>query len=392
MEDQEFEPHQIWNMDETGFPTVPTNVGKIIAPRGLKRIGQAEAAERGTLVSMALAVNAAGNSVPPFFVFPRKNMQSYFMDSAPPTAGAACTESGWFQQPEFVKYLHHFIKYTNASADNKILLAIDNHISHLSIEAIDLAMDNGITMVSFPPHCSHKMQPLDVSIYGPVKGYYRTAVKDWQIANAGKAVEIRHIPGLACKALDQALTPANIKAGFTATGICPLNRNIFGSSDFVQAAQSDQRQTATLIERASDKENQRRICVLTVQMEITAHEEVYTSEPSTSIVSRSESLSSLLSDIGLFQQATPHKKSNRGRKPMKSAVLTSPDFIADLKDKKEKRDAAKKKEGRKRKKTNTGSANETATDQRASCKEKIIFIIGSRRCGFLHDLYEGFAS
>ena len=172
MDNHHFDAHHIYNMDESGFSTVPTKIGKVIGVKGLKRIGQVAAAERGSMVTMALAVNAAGNSVPPFFIFPRKNMQSYFMDSAPSTADAACNESGWMKQAEFVKYMKHFIKYAKPSRDKPALLLLDNHTSHLSIEAIDFALDNGIVMLTFPPHCSHKMQPLDVSVYGPVKAYY----------------------------------------------------------------------------------------------------------------------------------------------------------------------------------------------------------------------------
>lgn len=64
----------IYNMDESGFSTVPTKIGKVIALKGVRRAGQLEAAERGTMVTMALTVGANGNTVPPFFLFPRKNM------------------------------------------------------------------------------------------------------------------------------------------------------------------------------------------------------------------------------------------------------------------------------------------------------------------------------
>lgn len=62
-------------MDETGFTTVPNTVGKVFGIRGMKKVGQMTSAERGSLVTMALAVNAAGNSMPPFFLFPRKRME-----------------------------------------------------------------------------------------------------------------------------------------------------------------------------------------------------------------------------------------------------------------------------------------------------------------------------
>ncbi|XP_031639161.1 uncharacterized protein LOC116351222 [Contarinia nasturtii] len=347
LETHKFEPHQIWNMDETGFPTVPTKFGKIIAVKGVKRVGQAASAERGTLVSMALAVNAVGGFVPPFFVFPRKNMQSYFMDSASPNADATCNESGWMQQNEFVKYIRHFLKYVNSSRQKPILLLLDNHTSHLSIEAIDLALENGIIMLTFPPHCSHKMQPLDVSVYGPLKGYYSTECKNWQTANAGKALDIRHIPGLVCAALDQALTPANIKSGFIKTGICPLKRNAFTESDFVQASLSGQISDVAPIENALNEEERRRIFPMGAACQTFSK----STKPSTSAttpttMSRSSSMASVLSEIGPVQPAMPQKRSNRGRKPMKSTVLTSIENIAKLKEKRQKcEDAKKKKEG-----------------------------------------------
>lgn len=61
---------RFWNMDESGFTTVQ-RPNRIIARKGRKQIGAVTSAERGTLVTVALAVSAIGTSIPPFFVFPR---------------------------------------------------------------------------------------------------------------------------------------------------------------------------------------------------------------------------------------------------------------------------------------------------------------------------------
>jgi hypothetical protein len=58
------------NMDESGFTTVQRPIG-IIARKGRKQIGALTSAERGTLVTVALAVSSLGTSIPPFFIFPR---------------------------------------------------------------------------------------------------------------------------------------------------------------------------------------------------------------------------------------------------------------------------------------------------------------------------------
>ena len=51
------------------------------------------------------------------------------------------------------------------------ILILDNHDSHISIETIDLSKENGVTLLMLLPHCSHKLQPLDRSVYGPFKTF-----------------------------------------------------------------------------------------------------------------------------------------------------------------------------------------------------------------------------
>ncbi|GBN39962.1 hypothetical protein AVEN_275079-1 [Araneus ventricosus] len=70
-------PADIWNVDETGVTTVQ-KPNKIIDRRGFSQIGRMTSSERGSLVTMAFAVNATGNSVPPYFIFPRKKVSCSF--------------------------------------------------------------------------------------------------------------------------------------------------------------------------------------------------------------------------------------------------------------------------------------------------------------------------
>lgn len=181
-----FDSNNIYNMDESGFSTVPTKIGKVIALKGIRRVGKIEAAERGTMITMALTVCANGNAIPPFFLFPRKNMQSAFMDNTSDGCVGYANDSGWMTQPEFFRFMKHFIKNVHSTVDRPVLLLMDNHTSHLSVDALDLAAANGVHILSFPPHCSHKLQPLDVSVFGPVKAYYKSACSTWQKNNANK--------------------------------------------------------------------------------------------------------------------------------------------------------------------------------------------------------------
>ena len=68
-------------------------------------------------------------------------------------------------------------------------------------------------MLTFPPHCSHKLQPLNVSVFGPFKSHCKTSFNDWLQSNPGGRISIHDIAELTkipfIKASD---TPATIAA------------------------------------------------------------------------------------------------------------------------------------------------------------------------------------
>ncbi|CAK9292519.1 unnamed protein product [Gordionus sp. m RMFG-2023] len=82
LDEHKLECMAIYNMDETGLTTVQTP-SKIIAQKGQKQVGSITSAERGTLITLALAVNAIGHTIPPMFLFPRKKYYDYFVRDGP---------------------------------------------------------------------------------------------------------------------------------------------------------------------------------------------------------------------------------------------------------------------------------------------------------------------
>ena len=125
---------------------------KILATKGAKQVGSVVSQERGTVVKVCCAINAIGNHIPPYFVFPRVNVQENWLLTAPPGSDASGhpKATGWMTEVNFVKYMKHCVHYAKPSQQSPILLLLDNHQSHLSIEIIDYARANYITLVSFP--------------------------------------------------------------------------------------------------------------------------------------------------------------------------------------------------------------------------------------------------
>ena len=235
-------PDQIYNVDEMGVTTVQKPV-KILAQKGAKQVGSIVSQERGTLVTLCCAVNALGNHIPPFFVFPRVNVQDHWLLTAPPGSAATGHPSatGWMTADNLQKYMKHFVKYAKPSPERPILLLLDNHHSHISVEVINFAKNNHITLLSFPPHCSHELQPLDKSVFGLLKTYINQACDAWmrERDNAGKSMTIHVIPKIVSYAFPKAMTPENIRAGFKATGIYPYDRNIFPPEKFLSCYTAD---------------------------------------------------------------------------------------------------------------------------------------------------------
>ncbi|XP_059061655.1 uncharacterized protein LOC131854549 [Achroia grisella] len=153
MDRHKFRGSSIWNADETGVSTV-NKPSKIIAAKGKRNVGSVTSAERGTNVTLLVAVSATGSSIPPMFVFPRKKYQDHFVRDGPAECIGAGNASGWMNT-EFLLFMKHFITYVKPTKESPVLLLLDNHSSHLSVEVLDLAKNNGVVMLSYPPHCSH---------------------------------------------------------------------------------------------------------------------------------------------------------------------------------------------------------------------------------------------
>jgi hypothetical protein len=216
----------IYNVDETGISTVQ-KPNKVIAKKGKEQVGSITSQERGTLVTMCLAVNAVGNTISPMFIFPRLKFQDHFVRDGPVGCIGSGNKSGWMQEAEFLVFVKHFAKHTNPSETNKVLLILDNHGSHISIPVIDFCRQNFVTLLSFPPHTSHKLQPLDRGVYGPFKKFFNIFADQWMKNHPGKRLTIYDLPSIAKQALSAAATPRNILSGFNCTGISPFNREIF---------------------------------------------------------------------------------------------------------------------------------------------------------------------
>lgn len=225
------EPARIFNMDETGVSTVQ-KPGKILAQKGARKVGKLTSGERGTLVTVICAMSATGIFVAPFFVFPRKRMNDALMEGAPVQSEGHTSDNGWSDSTLFLKWLDHFKKYVNASKENPVILILDGHHSHKTLDAVTFARDNGITMITLPPHCTHYMQPLDKSFFKALKTAYNAEADSWMVNHSGERIELKHVARIFGKAYERSCQMEKAVNGFRSCGLWPYDPNVFGDECF----------------------------------------------------------------------------------------------------------------------------------------------------------------
>jgi hypothetical protein len=97
-------------------------------------------------------------------------MKEELMNGASAGSFSACYLSGWVQADISTEWFDHFFSLRKPSADDPVLLIVDAHYSHAkNLDVVDKAREHNVVIVSLPPYCMHKMQPIYVSLMKPLK-------------------------------------------------------------------------------------------------------------------------------------------------------------------------------------------------------------------------------
>lgn len=227
----EYTPLEVWNMDETGISSVQ-KPGNILAAKGKKRVGKVTSTEKGKTVTVICAANATGQFVPPMFIFGRARLPESLMNGAPPGSIAACTTSGWTDQECFLVWLKHFIRSVKPSKMRRHVLVLDGHHSHKCLEALELASENGVDIITLPPHTTHRLQPLDVAWFKSLKSSYNSEADRWLSQNPGRRITDYEVAAIFSKAYIRCASMDKITKGFTRTGLWPIDDGVFTEDDF----------------------------------------------------------------------------------------------------------------------------------------------------------------
>lgn len=191
--------------------------------------------------------------MPPMLIFPRKRRQREFEQGLPIGGWAETHESGWMTIEIFEKWFTKFIEFSKATKDKTVLLILDGHASHTkNLKVIEMARNNGVIILCFPPHCSHRLQPLDVSFMKPLSLYYEEEARKWLRTNEGRIITLHDISKLFGQAFLRAANLRTAVNGFGKTGIWPVDRNVITNVDFLPSMTTDIELATTLTENMAN--------------------------------------------------------------------------------------------------------------------------------------------
>lgn len=216
-------PHLIWNCDETGKQLTHEPV-RVMARKGDRNIVGRTSNDR-TNITIMVCVNANGNKMPPMFVVKgktKKSLQSYNVSAAPPNSSWAFQQRAWMDDDLGEAWFRN-VFLENCGPERPQLLVLDGHSSHETLSLLEVAIKENINIICLPPHTTHALQPLDKAVFGPFNKAYNRVCSEYLSASPVNQVSKWTFPYLFTLAWDEAINSANIKSGFSACGIYPVN-------------------------------------------------------------------------------------------------------------------------------------------------------------------------
>ena len=215
-------PEAIYNMDETGVPLEP-RPPKVVAAKGQKKVRYQTSGKKEQITVVGCA-SATGQSIPPFLIFSGKQINYLWTKDEVTGSRFAVSDKGWIDHELFFHFIKdHFL--VHAVPHHPLLLILDGHSTHFDLLSLHFAKDNGIIIFCLPPHTTHECQPLDCSLFKPLKDKWREECHKFYAKNPGMVINKFNFCRVFRGAWLSAVTPENIISGFRKGGIYPYNRN-----------------------------------------------------------------------------------------------------------------------------------------------------------------------
>jgi hypothetical protein len=197
------------------------------------------------------SICANGAALPPSLIYQGESydLQDTWLnefDHSTQRAFFACSKNGWSDDTLGLDWLQHVFDRTTKekiSPRDRRLLIVDGHNSHVNLPFIEYADTNRILLAVFPPHSTHRLQPLDIGLFSPLATYYSQAI-DRLLSESQGLIRItkRDFWPLFYEAWQKAFHVQNVRSAWEAAGLYPLNPKRVISTIIQQQTPSNKQQ------------------------------------------------------------------------------------------------------------------------------------------------------
>jgi transposase-like protein len=177
----------IYNADETNmyFSPQPTST---YAPRGSKTVS-IKGADSSSRCTIMLGASMSGKKLSPFVIFKGKNCRSGYIkreidgrDGYPDGMEFGVQDRAWMDEALMLEWIEKVWK-PSISCNKISYLILDECRSHLTAAVRKAFADCNTEVDLIPGGYTSRLQPMDVGLNKPFKGYVRDNFTDWLIEN-----------------------------------------------------------------------------------------------------------------------------------------------------------------------------------------------------------------
>ena len=144
-------------------------------------------------LSVLSYVNVARGHIPNFYILKGIYFREDYITNCEEVAVMGMQPNAWMTRWLFESWISHFIeclkKGHGIDLNNRHVLILDGHNSHITLEVVKISMESGLDIVSLLSHTSHALQSLDVSCFKAFKTAFKKIRDRWSLRRKTKLVD-----------------------------------------------------------------------------------------------------------------------------------------------------------------------------------------------------------
>ena len=227
-------PANTYKMDKKGFLVGRLQKTQRVFTRDLyeqgKLVGAGQDGSREWITVVA-TICADGTHLSPTLIYKAVSgsLRDTWLDGFEPRRQSCyftSSPNGWTNDELGYSWLTGlFEKETAAKAKRSWrLLFVDGHSSHVNMNFLDWCEQHRILVAIYPPHSTHRLQPLDVGVFAPLAHYYSEGLDSLIRQSEGHtAMSKRDFFAIFWPAFEKAFTEKNMASAWSKTGILPFD-------------------------------------------------------------------------------------------------------------------------------------------------------------------------